>query len=251
MKILPARTSPPSSLIERRHSPEPAKGRYGYRKYRPCLRWDFGFTCAFCLLHEADLVEHGVEGTGLTSVEHFIPVGGAGPINDYSNCFYACRFCNQARSDLPVVSGKQRLLDPCANVWAEHFTLTADDQLVPVDGDSDAAYTHQSYDLDDPRKVDRRRVRRERLGEWRQLLEEGPGLLEELLARTSEQPSSGQRAFLQAAEWLRRSIESAILDIQRYAAIPPDADAACRCGYNDHHALPTGLGSQVVEIKLS
>ena len=59
MKILPPQTKPPTSPIERRHRPRPVHGRQGYLKFRPCLRWDFGFTCPFCLMHESDFVRGG------------------------------------------------------------------------------------------------------------------------------------------------------------------------------------------------
>lgn len=227
MKILPSRTDPPSRRIERRHNPKPARGRYGYRAYRPCLRWDFGFTCAFCLLHEADLSEHGVEGTGLTSVEHFVPVSNGGDVNDYQNCFYACRFCNQARGDAPVVDSRgRRLLNPCSHVWAEHFRPELD-CLAPLS--EEAAYTHEAYDLDDPRKVELRKIRCERLQELGQLLSEGPPLLERLIRRLPAQPVESQLDILRAAEELRRSIGNALRDMLRYLAIPRDADATCRC----------------------
>lgn len=97
MPTLPSRTNLPDA-IERTHTP--AAGRYP--TYRPCLRWDFAFACAFCLIHEADLAEHGVEGTGLTSIEHRVPrsdpSAGESLTDDYSNCYYACRFCNGSRS---------------------------------------------------------------------------------------------------------------------------------------------------------
>lgn len=227
MKILPPRTNPPSQRIERRHNPKPASGRCGYREYRPCLRWDFGFTCAFCLLHESDLSEHGVEGTGLTSVEHFVPVSNGGAVNDYQNCFYACRFCNQARGDAPVIDFRgRRLLNPCIEIWAEHFRSELD-CLSPVS--EEAGYTHEIYDLDDPRKVALRKVRRERLEECGQLLSEGPSLLERLLRQLSAQPVESQLDILMAAEELRRAIGHALRDTLRYAAVPKDADETCRC----------------------
>ena len=74
MRILPLQSQPPSTTVDRRHTPRPTTGRFGYQGYRACLRWEFGFTCAFCLLHESDFVEHGAEGLGLLGVEHFLPV---------------------------------------------------------------------------------------------------------------------------------------------------------------------------------
>jgi len=89
MKLLPPSTKPPTQKIRRLHNPKATHGRYGYRAYRACLRWEFGFSCAFCLLHEADLARQGVEGLGVTGIEHF-SLASTHPesINDYDNCFY-------------------------------------------------------------------------------------------------------------------------------------------------------------------
>src|SRR5437868_5698501 len=110
---LPPRTTPAKARLERRHAPP----RAHYATYRACVRWEFGFSCAFCLTHEADLLDHGVEGTGLTSIEHRLPQShdeSGGSINDYGNCFYACRFCNRARGvEALVDTDGRRLLDPC------------------------------------------------------------------------------------------------------------------------------------------
>ncbi len=247
MRLLLPQTLPFPARIERAHSPRPVRGRYGFQAYRPCLRWEFGFTCAFCLLHEADLAEHGIEGMGLGTIEHFVPVStGAGDVHRYSNCFYACRFCNVARGATPAVDGGgRRLLNPCDDVWGDHFSLAVGDRLSPVDGDPDAAYTEQAYDLNDPRKVVMRQSRRERLAEWLQLLEEGPALEAELLRQASSAVSPAKALTnLQAARQLRRCIEAALRDIQRYAAIPVDADASCRCTSPPALAAPPWLGEQ-------
>lgn len=45
MRILPPVLTPWPAVIERRHDPPLARGRHGYRAYRSCLRWEFGFTC--------------------------------------------------------------------------------------------------------------------------------------------------------------------------------------------------------------
>ncbi len=83
MRILPESTKPSSRRIERRHGPEERTGRRGYRQYRDCLGWEFGFSCAFCLLHEADVISYGVEGFGVMGVEHFTPVSSdAEAVND-------------------------------------------------------------------------------------------------------------------------------------------------------------------------
>ncbi len=220
----------------------------GYRSYRPCLRWEFGFTCPFCLLHEADLVEHGVEGSGMTSVEHFVPVShDATGTNDYSNCYYSCRFCNGSRADTPLVDTQgRRLLDPCTDAWGEHFFLRGDRLEART---AEAAHTSKVYSLDDERKVAMRQARRERVGEWLQLLDEGPRLVEALLSRCAEEGLSAKAAdLLAAAEILQRSIQGAFRDIQRYAVIPRDADTSCRCGQADQLQFPEALVSQIVTL---
>src|SRR5436305_6874196 len=252
MKILPPRTRPPSRKIDRVHAPVPAVGRLGYREYRACLRWEFGFTCAFCLLHESDLAEFGAEGLGLTGVEHFVPVAAQGEVNSYDNCFYAGRLCNVSRAKSPVIDRHgRRLLHPCGQVWADHFESTPDDNLLPIEGDADAAYTHGVYDLDDPGKVEIRQARRERLEESLQVLRDGPELLEMMMERLREGPPEKSSDLTRVAERIRRSIEHAVRVIHRYAAIPRDADNVCRCGRTDHHRLPVGLDDQAIDMPLS
>ncbi len=248
MKLLRPQTVPPPQPIERRHRPRTAGGRFGYQSYRPCLRWDFGFTCPFCLLHEADLVEHGVEGSGMTSVEHFVPVShDATGTNDYMNCYYSCRFCNASRADTPLVDARgRRLLDPCTDAWGDHFVVQGDRLEART---AEGAYTSEVYSLDDERKASMRRTRREHMGEWLRLLDVGPGLVEALLSRCAEEGVSANTAdLLAAAEMLQRLLQSAFRDIQRFAVIPPDADTSCRCQQTDQLQLPEVLVSQVITV---
>ncbi len=251
MQILPPQTTPPSQPIERRHRPRTAGGRFGYQSYRPCLRWDFGFTCPFCLLHEADLSEHGVEGTGMTSVEHFVPVShDAAGTNDYENCYYSCRFCNASRADTPLVDARGRqLLDPCTEAWEDHFVLRGDRLEART---AEATYTSEVYSLDDDRKVVMRRTRRERVGEWLRLIYEGPGIVEALLSQCADEGVSAKAAKLfAAAEMLQLSILGAFRDIQRFMVIPRDADTACRCEQTDQLQLPEALVSQVLTLPVN
>jgi len=251
MRILPPRTFPPPDKIERRHAPVPAEGRHGYRSYRSCVRWEFGFTCAFCLLHEADLTAHGVEGTGLTGIEHFVPVSQADErVNEYWNCFYACRFCNEARADAPAMGfGARRLLNPCDHAWGVHFQLGEDDRLSPRAGDADAAYTEFVYDLNDRRKIEIRSWRRERLEELLKVLRDAPASAQELVDWCSSvEPVPGKDLLLRTAQGLWDDTRRALRDLQRFIAIPRDAAISCRCGRVDHHELPPYLAEQTLEV---
>jgi hypothetical protein len=257
MRILPRRTRPFPVKLERRHTPRPTRGRRGYQAFRPCLRWELGFTCAFCLAHESDLAEHGAEGTGLMTIEHFSPVSTARTpaevealLNDYRNCFYACRYCNGSRNDAPEVDRRGRkLLNPFSDVWGEHFILSDDGRLLPVPGDLDAEYTVEIYDLNDARKLEMRRARRERVDESLALIDQGPGLLDVLLANSMDLgPGARSAELLRAAESLRKAMLSAEQSLTRHAAIPEDADSECRCGHGDHHSLPPALEEQTIDI---
>jgi hypothetical protein len=157
MQILPPITNLPPTPVERRHNPQ---GAADYGQYRQCLRWDFGFTCAFCLLHEADLVEHGAEGSALTWVEHRIPQSeDSSQANTYDNCFYSCRYCNRSRSVQAGMEWHRRTARPC-EAWGAHFQLV-NDKVVPKRGDHNAAYTEKAYSINVGRKVATRRHRRE------------------------------------------------------------------------------------------
>jgi hypothetical protein len=251
MKILPLRTLPPDKRIERRHAPPEGTGRFGYRDYRPCLRWEFGFTCAFCLLHERDLADLGAEGLGLTWIEHFA-LASSDPqkVNDYRNCFYACRYCNGNRSRAPLVdeSGR-RLINPGHEVWAERFSCSEDDRLLPDPADPDAVYTAEAYDLNDSRKVTRRRLRRERLTELLEILNEGPLRVQRFVALAERLDSPEQSGMLlEEAELLLKSIRGAATEILRYAAVPKDADDSCLCDRTDRRTLPDWLASQTFDV---
>lgn len=138
MRILPPQTQPPASPITRRHEPSPSRQ---WTLYRDCLRWDFGFTCPFCLLHEADLFGGaGGEGLGGMTTEHRIARSVDDSLaGDYSNCLLACRFCNRSRSNSPTRLGDRRLLDPTQDAWADHFVVSGD-EIVPVEKSTDASY---------------------------------------------------------------------------------------------------------------
>ena len=239
MLVLPPQTRPADAPLERAHAPSGT----AYGLFRRCLRWDFGFSCAFCLVHEADLIAHGVEGTGLTSVEHYaLQSTSPEQAGTYANCFYACRFCNGSRSTRAAENGDAHLLDPCAATWASHFQLT-NFELRPGDGDASAAYTHSVYDMDDPRKVQMRRDRFEAIEGALHLVSQVPALEAELLKLATGLGPSDAKTLVDAAQELRRQLRCAFDDLARYAPVPRDADRPCSCSILEH-ALPQFLSDQ-------
>jgi hypothetical protein len=215
------------------------------------LRWDFGFTCPFCLLHEADFVPtgFGAEGYGVTQIEHWHPKSteeGRGKVDVYEALFYICRFCNRSKWAKPVEAGGVELLDPTVDAWSQHFRVDKD-ELTTLDGDSRAERTRNVYDLDDPRKTRLRGRRREVIEDRLLALRELPSRLERLLDAAQSEPD-GMRAalLLEAARGVQRDLKNAFLDVARYKAVPEDADATCRC--DAAREIPEALSVQLVDV---
>ncbi|MFY9821703.1 MAG: HNH endonuclease [Thermoanaerobaculia bacterium] len=250
LKLLPASTRPWSKKIVRRHQPPAARGKRGYSKYRPCLRWEFGFSCAFCLIHESDISE--ILGQDFMQVEHFTPKSEAAEgWNRYSNCFYICRYCNNVRGVKPGIGAAGlRLLNPCDEIWAQSFDLQGD-ELRPLT--EDAFYTEWAYDLNHPSKVAIRRDRRESIDESRAVLTAIVSRkLDRLLKRVQETEDQDLRIqLLEAYQAMRHARDSALEELKRRQAIPSLADPACYCKNLEARSLPEVLDEQTVSLDLS
>ncbi|MFO0610408.1 MAG: hypothetical protein U0324_45025 [Polyangiales bacterium] len=230
-KILPARTRPHAGVIARVHAPTVET----WGNFLDCLRWEFGFTCAICLLHEHDFVlpGTGVSRTGQFSIEHkVLKSTPAGEVieNDYANCLYLCRFCNGTRGDRHAhVAPEGRLLDPVADRWDAHFAAN-DDSLTPLPNDGDAAYTERAYGINDGN-------RRERRGARARLIE---ALRRDLLARVEDiravdvelQGSLSVEArgakMTQRGRW-RVEAEGIVEKLKDFLGVPRDAPPLCKC----------------------
>ncbi len=166
-------------------------------------------------------------------------------VNDYTNCFYACRYCNQARGVTPVVVNEERrLLNPCRDAWADHFILDGD-TLVPKPGDSDAVYTHAVYHLDDPRKVELRRFRRETVKEALQLLERGRSFLVGLLQRAGQ---AHDPMLVSEAQLIENALRGAWRNLETFRVVPQDAQASCACSDAGLCVIPQLLEAQTIEV---
>ena len=246
LELLPPTTQPWRILIHRRHRPAPTND---HQDFRACLRWEFGFSCAFCLLHESDLSEHGTEGWGLMWVEH-VELRSEKPelANDYDNCVYACRFCNQARGAKPRIDGQhRRLLNPCHTAWGQHFNLL-DDEIRLLDNEGDAIYTLTTYDLNDLRKVRMRRKRRTVLSERLEVVNQARPLHDRLMQRARD---TGDPTLVDDAELAYSQFLQASNDLLRFLPIPDDAKQSCTCKPPQHYTLPEVLQEQILLVDTS
>jgi hypothetical protein len=185
------------------------------------------------------------------SIEHRDRQGTRPELRDiYSNTFLACRFCNGARVIRPLrdEATNALMLDPTAEAWADHFTLSAN-QLSAKVGDANAAYTSQAYDLNDPRKVALRRERAAILGEALEALVEGPKLVSLLMSLSSNTPDlEGRETLVAELKFVYAQLERAKANLRRFRAIPLDADSSCRCMQTPQ--LPRHLAEQCSTVEL-
>ncbi len=201
------------------------------------------------MCHEADLILHGVEGSGETGIEHFVPVSyDEAAANEYRNCFYACRYCNQDRATRANVDSESgsRLLNPCHDPWQDHFRA-ADGRVTPRDDDPDGLYTYRVYNLDHPRKVRMRRLREKAIRELLQLLVKGRALHVRLLERAA---AEADPALIEEARLLAIFLRRAGEDLERFEVIPHDARRPCICSDEALCTLPQVLDEQVIEMEL-
>jgi hypothetical protein len=113
--------------IFKRRSHPPVYGNY--KQYKPLLREEFNYRCAYCLLHE------GQEGLGggfhNFQIDHFRPVQTfPALVSVYANLYYACRWCNRAKWRTWPTEEQQassfRFVDPCAeDLYKDHARLIA------------------------------------------------------------------------------------------------------------------------------
>lgn len=225
MRVLPPTVELPRERISRRHAPK----RKPYQRYRECLAWDFGFFCAFCFLHEADLSEHGFSALGAMWIEHYHPQSRRPSQRDrYANCFYSCRYCNRSRGDLKVRRADGAvLLNPCSVVWSEYFKM-AGTQMLPV-MDS-ATYTFKAYDLNDPVKVTMRESRGIALVDGWAIFDGARKMRDRILDELTHLPKSEHPVLLEELELYDLALRRAIAQIERYAVVPHWARSArCEC----------------------
>jgi hypothetical protein len=140
-----------------------------------------------------------------------------------------------------------RLLNPCRDRWAEHF-IVAGDAIVAREDDNAAAYTHAVYNLNDPRKVEMRRFRRETVKEALDLLERGRSFLAYLLAKAGR---THDPKLVDEAKIIEDALRGAWRNLEAFAVIPRDAPESCACAVEDRCVIPQLLEEQAIEIKPS
>jgi hypothetical protein len=105
-----------------------------YTAYRPLLRHDFQFRCAYCLT-----LETHIGGEANFAIDHYRPRRGRFARPDleavYSNLYWVCRECNENKGDWWTTPEQEaagiRWLDPC-EPWGDHdlhWHITPDGEI--------------------------------------------------------------------------------------------------------------------------
>lgn len=143
-----------------------------------------------------------------------------------------------------------RVKDPTKESWAAAFVVEGD-RLKPISDNPNAEYTHRMYQLDDPRKVERRRLRRELITDRLRLLAQWESEIVAVLQAAAFLLHRDPRRLgeiLEEVRDLRASARRAFQDLRRYAAIPTDAPRSCRCPTPPVFSLPEEVEQQTFEI---
>lgn len=246
MKILPPSLKPPDSKFCLRHKPRPGD----YKSFRNCLRWDFGFVCPFCLLHESDHARRTAS-SGLFWLEHLTTQSAdEGLKNEYTNLAYSCKYCNRSRGASPRTRGKERLLNPVSDIWSEHFAMERDDSLTPLT--PHAGYTADEYRINSSDKVAMRTQRRLRIEKWRAYIRNTrPKLpkLQALLKTMLDKHEHGKALeVIETISDLREGLCCIEEILSDFRAIPQDAPGDCRCEVSPPLSLPEQLEEQCWDL---
>jgi HNH endonuclease len=125
----------PERQEQRRHGPA---NYAAYERYRPWLRDEFDFRCAYCLKRET-----WGQVTGEFELDHFEPQSLNPKLSlDYLNLVYACRRCNAVKRD-------QTVADPLRLLRTTRTTLLPDGSLQAHDHDTQRLI--RQLDLNSPK----------------------------------------------------------------------------------------------------
>lgn len=115
----------PTVLHVRRHGPE---GYIDYTSYKPWLRDEFAFRCAYCLFRERWFPD----GHAAFGVDHVIPRTQApNLICTYTNMVYACRQCNSEKADSIVAN-------PCQIAYGQHVRVRENGEVETLSSEGEA-----------------------------------------------------------------------------------------------------------------
>lgn len=242
--------------LTHRHSPP---SRNGYSEYRQCARWDFGFSCAFCLVHESDILlfSESLEELKRETIEHKILQSDDRDASyQYTNCFYACFWCNRVdRWKTPLVreSDNATLLDPVSTPWASVYSRSGSRLTLIATESIDAVYTDKTYNPNNPKKVFFRKTRDDYIqSHTEQIKACALSISENLNCLRMAIPESARLSLKRSNKALLKQIRIHFDLLVKIAPIPSDQNKNdCICRPQAHQTLPSFLESQCKDYSLT
>lgn len=194
----------------------------GYDEYREYLRYDFWYSCGYCLITEAEamavrfVIDHYEPKSIRRDLEH-----------DYANLVYACDPCNTFkghRSPPPEARAKgYRFFKPDEDVYAIHFTISG----IRLEGKTPTG--EFSIDALNLNRLNLRRLRgvRRQLADCDALVTEGIAALRHVPLDKYPQPVRGRilatvNRLNVAADQLATQIDDLLRENARSGMIDPD-----------------------------
>jgi len=97
-----------------------------YAKYKPLLRKDFFYRCAYCRHHERSFGQ-----VAAMSIDHFRPKSLFPRLRvTYTNLYYCCGECNTYKHDKwptqEQLDAGMRFVDVCEEEWEDHLEIRSD-----------------------------------------------------------------------------------------------------------------------------
>jgi hypothetical protein len=197
----------------RRHHPMRASD---VRKYRDCLRLDFGFECGYCLARETEVGP--VDPYGGFQIDHFRPRSlFKNRQHMYDNLVWTCTLCNRAKGDTWPSRREQdagiRFLDPAEDALGEHV-CTRGETVDIINASPSGEFFVETLRLNTAAHRERRK-RRDKLSA---ALRMAVSALSQLAARNP------------AAQEISRELDAAQILQREVGESPPrDAPSSCRC----------------------
>lgn len=213
-----------TSLVVR--SAVPANLDYG--EYKPYLRKDFWYSCAYCTMNEAE-----AKAVRFTT-DHYEPRQAREDlVNDYGNLMYSCDVCNERKGDRypPPEARKDgyRFFRPDQDIRSEHFERS---DVYVKEKTNVGYYTINALDLN--RKALRRlRELRSRLSQTDQYIVEGITALRQFPLDALPMPIRAQaiqkvKEAMDVADDLAEAIDSVLRDYVKSPLADPDGEAEQR-----------------------
>jgi hypothetical protein len=215
---------PPSGLVVR--SSVPADLPYG--EYKPYLRVDFWYSCAYCTLSEAEA--RAIRFT----IDHYESRRAREDLlNDYSNLMYSCDECNMRKGDRsPPEAARRdgyRFFRPDQDIRSDHFERN---EIWLREKTNTGFFTINALDLN-RKSLKRVRELRARLSECDQYIVEGITALRAFPIDTLPKDVRAKaikkiEEAMDVAEDLAAAIDSVLRDFAKSPLVDPDGDAEQR-----------------------